>query len=337
MNRACGALLTLGAAALFLSCHQARKPHESTSSASGPSSPAALRLPLDSYLSLAGLRWLAVAKPPLLFDQKSAKSSALSLLGLKAFVPLHLLERAQTDEIEELWVGGYDQGTLLVFDGRRADRVMEQNFRDEITSLAEERSPRAGLRILAGANPRSTYTLLRIDGHMIAIADGDSKLIRYTEARALGTAQTGRAALEGPLLGRLKHHFSSAPLRLFLRGPFEGASGAVTSQFVAGVAGISFADSLVTAQFVAVGVWKGAADTEKLLKAWLDRVLDTPEFRALGLSDTVSRDDLLCRLDTNFDVRGGLTACKTALSWRIDDLAEAFLRIHRAEMDELLQ
>jgi hypothetical protein len=246
-----------------------------------------------------------------------------------------LLEKAQVDEIEELWVGGYDQGTLFVLDGRRADRVIEQNFLDEMTSLAEVRSPRKGLQIATGANPRSRYALLRIDGHMVAVADGDPKLIRYTKARALGQGQAGHAALAGPLLGRLKNHFASAPLRLFVRGPFERASGAVTSQFVAGVAGLSFAANLATAQFIAVGVWPATTETETLLQAWLDRVLETPEFRALGLSETVSRDDPLCHMDANFD-GGGLTACRTALSWRADDLTEAFLRIHRAEMDKLL-
>lgn len=336
MNRALGALLATGAVALLLCCRPTERAEESINQGPADETPSEQRLPLHSYLSGIGLRWLVVIKPPLLFTQKLVKTSQQSLLGLKSLVLPHLLENVQTNEIEEIWIGGYDHGQLYVFDGRRADWTIEQNFRGEMTSLGEAPSELAGLQVLTGASELESFALMRIDGRMVAVAKGDPTLIRYSEAQALGTGKRGRSALEGSLLGRLKTHFPSSPLRIFVRGPYENAQGAVASQFVAGAADLSFSAQEVTTHLIAVGVWPATTDTEDLLVAWMTRVLEAPEFRALELHHTVSRDNPRCHWDAEFDVGRGLTVCESSLSWKIEDLAKAFLRINRAEMDELL-
>jgi hypothetical protein len=297
----------------------------------------ARRLPLSAYLGRAGLRWVLQIRPQALLSNRQFRADWSKVLKPKGIAALGLITGVDLEELREIWIAGYGLGTLYLLDGRRNDVAIEESFRNRAGSLGEARRPLDDLLLMTGVIDETPLALLRLDGHIVAIAEGDPGLLHFAEARALGKLDDAAAAFTGDFLRPLRDEYSEAPFRAFALGPFAEATDGIVAQFVSGILALSPSGEELTLEAKATGVWPLSDTTDGDMRIWLSQLLATSEFRAVGLDEASFVVPPACtRADGAFENGTDLTVCEIRASFNSRRLAEATWRLTSAEMGDIV-
>lgn len=277
-------------------------------------------------------------RPHALLNNQRFMEDWAQVIPLQGLSAVSLLNGIELRDLDEIWVAGYGLGTLYVFDGTEAGGSIEQRFRTRASSVGERQSPADDLIHLTGVMNEQPLALLRINDYMVAIAEDDPSLLQYAEARALGKLSETSSALSGPLTRPFRDEYPGAAFRAFALGPFPQATGGMVEQFVSGMLAISVSNESLELKIQSAGVWPRDEKTDQRMGKWLEDLLDTPEFRALGLSGTdIDQIPRCTSAGTDFGRNVPLTLCKSGARFNSRKVAEAIFKLTQAEMGEMLE
>jgi len=327
-------LLAILLAGPALSCSGAEK-----KPAPPPLPPAAhaARLPLSDYVPAAGLRWLVHARPREIFADERLLADWKTVFTEKRLRDFQNSSGFRARDVEELFIAGYGLGTLYLFDARLVGRDVEAAFRSRAMSTGNRETGRDDLTHLTGIIADSPQALVHLDQHFAAIVEDDLTLAKFVVAYAQERLKKSPPALETNSLKRHRSFEPKSPLRIFLRGPFDEATDAVSGSFASGVAAFSHRGGHLHLTAEVLGLWPESSSLATDLRKWFIDVLDTREMRALGWGFPTSAPEVICdpgSTQLTESLRG--SRCEASAAWNSEQIATATHRITSADTSTLL-
>lgn len=126
-------------------------------------------------------------------------------------------------ETKEALVAGFDFGTLFLLATSGQDAAIEQRFRQRLLRGQTSARPHPDVIRVQGVVGETPQTLLRAQGHFIALAEGDPTLARIVEGYLLQRFRKTPTALAGAALREHADFAAGFPLRLWIPGPQQSA------------------------------------------------------------------------------------------------------------------
>ncbi len=87
-------------------------------------------MPLAEYIPAPGLRWLVQIKPRALIENESVRSDWQPVFSSERIAAFQAASGFDPEQVEELWIAGYDFGTLYLFDAALVGKTAESAFRN---------------------------------------------------------------------------------------------------------------------------------------------------------------------------------------------------------------
>lgn len=235
-------------------------------------------------------------------------------------------------KVDRALIAGFDLGTLYAVepDAATLARVVAR-FRERIVSGERRHLPHPNVERITGVIGSTPETLVRVDGHLVAIAVGDPTPARVVEAFARGKLHTSPTALRGAALSTLSPPPTESVATFYAPGPFSGewargARGLLADALALSISVVPL--SAGRARFVVeVSGDFPAAGSDELTGALAD-LAASPMGKLLGLdqSDTppvVHEKAHALSLDVDLDlgpIAHGLHAAVAADVWEIMDM-----------------
>lgn len=238
---------------------------------------------------------------------------------------------ADPTQIDEAWIAGYDLGELYVFDGKSVGESAERAFESRSLTTRSLSSDFDNLTHMTGIIEQTPHALVRIDQHLVAIATGDIQLARIVRAYAEGKLAKTPTAFGDRFLSSYESFQPDAPVRAFLRGPYENSTDAVAAGFITGVSAVSFQGSELRVHARALGAWPTDGGLERHLGTYLDQLLSTRELRALGWGFPTDPPEVTCEPRED-----ELVLCSAEGAWNSAAVADALHRITAGTLAEIL-
>lgn len=238
---------------------------------------------------------------------------------------------ADPTKIEEAWIAGYALGELYVFDAATVGDDVEKAFVERALTTQHLESDYADLVHMTGMIENTPHALLHIQGHLVAIAVGDIRLVRIVRAYAEGKLTKSPPALASRFLDVHSSFATDALVRGFLRGPYEDATDAVAASFVSGAAAVSFEGHDLKVSARALGVWDVGPELDAQLTQYANELLATRELRALGWGFPTNPPVVSCQ-----SAEEALSLCTSTGVWESADVAAALHRITAGTMKEIV-
>lgn len=327
-----GAALAIGWA-LCSSCHPPSRPAEDPAGTTAdPPERKAIRLPLQDYLSGAGVRYLLNLHPKALLQVPGLRQDWLPLLGTERLAAYSSASGIDPERVEQIWIAGYDFGTLMVIDGTEVGQDIESAFRRRALTTRDVETD-TDLVHVTGIIEKRPHALVRIPGHAVIIADGDVSLARAARARAEGQLRDVPSALQVSALTPHREFRLDAPLRIFFVGPFEEATDVVVQGATDGVAAVVVQDGRLEVEARVRGAWPPLADLGSRIDGWAQQILATSEMKALGWAFFEERPEIRCEVARS---DRGLSLCQGSGTWRSKAIADSLYRIVAAPTQEML-
>lgn len=288
--------------------------------------------PLKSYVPAVGMRWLVQLRPQALMSHPRFSKDWKPVFASDRILAFTHASGADPHRIEEAFIAGYDLGELYLFDGRQIGLDAQKAFEARSLTTRELETQFDNLTHLTGIIEQTPHALVHIEGHLVAIAVGDIRLARIVRAYAEGKLKKSPSALEDRFLSIYESFHPEAPVRAFLRGPYDDTTDAVAAGFVTGVAAATFQESELRIHARALGAWPFDAELGARLTTHVDRLLSTRELRALGWGFPTEAPEVSCRLN-----RDGLSLCSSEGAWNSAAVAEALHRITAGTLKEVVE
>lgn len=299
-----------------------------------PASPRQLsaRLPLSEYLPASGLRWLVALRPQELSANKQLQSDWESVFTGERLAEFRAGTGFDATQVKELWIAGYDLGTLYLFDTSTGGEKAENAFRARALTTAELSTRKDDLVHVTGMMNQTPHSLLHLEGHFIAIAEGDITLTKIIAARAEERLKNSPSALQTRFLKGFADFEINAPMRSFLVGPFPEATDAIAGAFVSGAVSVRTEKHQLRLKARALGIWPDEATRDTNMSQWLSEVLQTRELRALGWGFPLERPEVHCHASSD---ELEMSECDAEGSWNSRQVADAIHRVTAGDMSEL--
>lgn len=321
-----GALL----ASVLTACASSPPPAEPVAPTEPPKLSA--RLDLAEYLPAPGLRWLVSLKPQELSANTQLQSDWESVFSGDRLQEFRAGTGFDASQVKELWIAGYALGTLYLFDAAQVGEQAEAAFRARALTTAEVPTRKDDLVHVTGMMNQTPHSLIHLQGHLVAIAEGDITLTKIVAARAEERLSKFPSALQTRFLKPFAQFEGDAPLRAFLIGPFPEATDAVAGAFVSGAMSLELHKERLSVKARALGLWPNDPARETQMSHWVSDVLQSRELRALGWGFPLSLSPVQCEA-SSLEVE--MSECTSAGSWNSRQVAEAIHRVTAGDMQEL--
>ena len=290
------ALLTglLGACA-WLGC----APSEPARAPSPPLPPLKIK-PVSSLATAAGLSWIVLAKPKVLFDNPGLHPGLARLFPEQGRAVLDRVTAIRLDRIQDAAVVSYASSTLFLIDGGVDAFEAERRYHDRLMSEVIRKSYRPDATWVKGADAGGNMrSLAALAPGTVAIESGGSLHAKVALLYGIGRLQRAPRALSLPDVALLAGKFGDAPLRGFAPGPFEGEwkrglRGLLAACSAAGVAMRPAPDGSIDVSIRFVGAWEQDAPraAEHVAARWQELASSTIG-RVTGLATPVRGPTLL--------------------------------------------
>lgn len=335
-----GAALLLGA----LGCSRKTEPPPEQPPKAAESAPA-LRLSLAEYIPAPGLRWLIHLRPRQLLEIPGLKQEWARLLGAERIRAFALVSGIEPRAVEDLWIAGYDLGTLYVFDGQRVDASAERAFRSRAMSSRDLTRKDGPLVHVTGMIESTPHALVRIPGHVVAMAEKDVGLARLVRGFAEGKLKRTPSALQGSALSPHHDFQKAAPVRGFFVGPFQGATDVVVNGAASGAGALTWTAGELLLNMEAYGVWPKLPDLSERMTAWAIGKLDTAAMRAVGFGIQTRPPQILCQFseagapkqDRTDEPDSELVRCAGTAAFPAGEVADSLYRLLAAPTSEMFR
>lgn len=310
-------------------------PPVASSEAPEPEKRPGIRLPLSEYVPAPGLRALIALRPRQLISDEALRRDWAPLLGAERLRAYSAASGVDPALIEEAWISLHDLGTVFLWEGSRVGEAVEAAFRKRALTARDVNTDVSDLRFVTGMVDQKPHALVHLQGHFVAVVEGDVSLARLVSLRAQGRLTKTPSALDARALESHRDFHSEAPVRVFFVGPFPHATDLVIQGAADGVAAVSFLEGDLEVRARARGAWPALDDLDERLELWASQILDTFEMRALGWSQPHEPVDIDCE-PVNPDEDSALRTCLATGSWNASRVARSLYRIVAAPSEELL-
>jgi len=233
--------------------------------------------PLTDFVSAAGLRWLALARPRELAQNADFARAAAGLLPEARLAAYARTTGVELRSVTQGLIAGFDFATLYMAEMRTGHELVEERFEERLLQGAVVESRHPKLQKLTGVVGQTPETLVVSRGQWVAVTVGDPSPARVAESFALRRLKRSPPALRGSALSTLPAHLERAPLRFYAPGPFAGewaraARGLVGQSLAVGIAATPRTAAALDACIVLSGDHAAPElDAEaRMLGAWQD-------------------------------------------------------------------
>lgn len=294
-----------------------------------------VRMPLAEYIPAPGLRWLVQIRPRALVKDDSIRKDWEPVFTSQRIDAFRAASGFDPAQVEELWIAGYDFGTLYLFDATLVGKSAESSFRNRSLTTAEVSTQKDDLVHLTGMMNQVPHAFVHLDQYMIGIVEGDVSLAKIVAAYAEGRLSKTASALQTRYAKPLAEFSQEAKVRAFALGPFPEATDPIVAGLVSGAIGVEFKGDALHLAAKSLGLW--SSDHKQLalhLSAWIHDVLSTPELRAFGWGSPLELSPVKCDAAPS---EPDMNACVMEGSWNSAQLARATHRITASDMSELVE
>ena len=266
--------------------------------------------PLTDLVPAAGLDMLVDVRPRELLAHELGPLLTLAIPAaeLETFARRH--GGVDPRQLEEMVVATYGPSTLALGEGQLSTAAIEQAFRERTTrqllrAVDVRGGPLSSIVRLEGTDATEPEGVVMFGRRAVAVettdAHGSLGLLRATELFATGRLTRAKPALRAAPLDNAAAVTDRAPVRVFVPGPFEGASKKGLAGLLAGATAVAIAvypapDSPQPALDVTVsllGAWNDdAANAGQRFAAAVENMTRTDLGRLCGLHEPIRGPDL---------------------------------------------
>ncbi len=168
-----------------------------------------------------GLRWLVLASPRAVTEERAFWNALRELVSERAFQDLSARNGFDLRQSASALVAGFDFGTLYLVSADGHDARITEHFQSRLLQGAKVARPHPRLTRITGVAGTTPEALLRAEQQLVAVAVDDPSLVRLVEGYLLGRFRKTPTALRGAALAELAEFARDAPVRAFFPGPFD--------------------------------------------------------------------------------------------------------------------